>query len=95
MKKKLLFSKKNYLILFVSILFISTGFFLMSGGESKDPIIFWYIKTTNFEIDTNYGIKVIRFNPKYTKKQTIDVQFQTSKTATCNFNLKKHILLLY
>ncbi|OUW37794.1 MAG: hypothetical protein CBD44_02910 [Flavobacteriaceae bacterium TMED184] len=40
MKKKLLFSKKNYLILFVSILFISTGFFLMSGGESKDPMIF-------------------------------------------------------
>ena len=40
MKKKLLFSKKNFLILFVSILFISTGFFLMSGGESKDPMIF-------------------------------------------------------
>ena len=40
MKKKLLFNKKNYLILFVSILFISTGFFLMSGGESKDPMIF-------------------------------------------------------
>ena len=40
MKKKLLFSKKNYLILFVSILFISIGFFLMSGGESKDPMIF-------------------------------------------------------
>ena len=40
MKKKLLFSKTNYLILFVSILFISTGFFLMSGGESKDPMIF-------------------------------------------------------
>ena len=40
MKKKLLFSKTNYLILFVSILFISTGFFLMSGGESQDPMIF-------------------------------------------------------
>ena len=40
MKKKLLFSKKNYLVLFVSILFISIGFFLMSGGESKDPMIF-------------------------------------------------------
>tara|TARA_B100001029_G_scaffold11740_1_gene7918 strand:- start:982 stop:1203 length:222 start_codon:yes stop_codon:yes gene_type:complete len=40
MKKKLLFNKKNYLILFVSILFISIGFFLMSGGESKDPMIF-------------------------------------------------------
>ena len=40
MKKNLLFSKKNYLILFVSILFISIGFFLMSGGESKDPMIF-------------------------------------------------------
>ena len=40
MKKKLLFSKKNYLILFVSILYISIGFFLMSGGESKDPMIF-------------------------------------------------------
>ena len=40
MKKKLLFRKKNYLMLFVSILFISIGFFLMSGGESKDPMIF-------------------------------------------------------
>ena len=40
MKKKLLFSKKNYLILFVSILFISIVFFLISGGESKDPMIF-------------------------------------------------------
>ena len=40
MKKKLLFSKTNYLILFMSILFVSTGFFLMSGGESKDPMIF-------------------------------------------------------
>ena len=36
-KKKLLFGKKNYRFLFVSLGFISIGFFLMSGGESPDP----------------------------------------------------------
>ncbi len=40
MRKKLLFSKKNYLILFLSLFTISTGFILMSGGESEDPMIF-------------------------------------------------------
>jgi len=40
MKKKLLFNKKNYLVLFLAILTISTGFIIMSGGESKDPMIF-------------------------------------------------------
>ncbi|MBJ25399.1 MAG: hypothetical protein CMC91_07710 [Flavobacteriaceae bacterium] len=40
MKKKLLFNKKNYLVLSLAILTISTGFIIMSGGESKDPMIF-------------------------------------------------------
>jgi hypothetical protein len=40
MKKKLLFNKKNYLVLSLAILAISTGFIIMSGGESKDPMIF-------------------------------------------------------
>ena len=40
MKKKLLFNKKNYLVFFLAILTISTGFIIMSGGESKDPMIF-------------------------------------------------------
>ena len=40
MKKKLLFNKKNYLVLSLAILSISTGFIIMSGGESKDPMIF-------------------------------------------------------
>ena len=40
MKKKLLFNKKNYLVLFLAILNISIGFIIMSGGESKDPMIF-------------------------------------------------------
>ena len=38
--KKLLFGKKNYLILFLSIFIIFLGFFLMSGGESDNPTIF-------------------------------------------------------
>lgn len=40
MKKKLLFNKKNYLVLSLAILTILTGFIVMSGGESKDPMIF-------------------------------------------------------
>ena len=40
MKKKLLFNKKNYLALSLAILAISIGFIIMSGGESKDPMIF-------------------------------------------------------
>ena len=40
MKKKLLFNKKNYLVLSLAILSISTGFIIMSGGESKDPMVF-------------------------------------------------------
>ena len=40
MEKKLLFNKKNYLVFFLAILTISTGFIIMSGGESKDPMIF-------------------------------------------------------
>tara|TARA_B100000959_G_C14435705_1_gene400486 strand:- start:180 stop:401 length:222 start_codon:yes stop_codon:yes gene_type:complete len=40
MKKKLLFRKKNYLILFFSLLIISIGFFIMSGGGSENAMIF-------------------------------------------------------
>ena len=40
MKNKLLFNKKNYLVLFLAILTISIGFVIVSGGESKDPMIF-------------------------------------------------------
>tara|TARA_B110000008_G_scaffold272069_1_gene304309 strand:- start:1144 stop:1377 length:234 start_codon:yes stop_codon:yes gene_type:complete len=38
--KKILFGKKNYIILFLSLALIVIGFFLMSGGGSKDPNIF-------------------------------------------------------
>ena len=39
-KQKNLFSKKNYQWMFLGLLFISVGFIIMSGGESKDPMIF-------------------------------------------------------
>ena len=39
-QKKILFGKKNYIILFLSLAIIVIGFFLMSGGGSKDPNIF-------------------------------------------------------
>tara|TARA_B100001250_G_scaffold252211_1_gene216886 strand:+ start:1451 stop:1684 length:234 start_codon:yes stop_codon:yes gene_type:complete len=39
-QKKILFGKKNYIILFLSLALIVIGFFLMSGGGSKDPNIF-------------------------------------------------------
>jgi hypothetical protein len=39
-KKQLLFGKKNYLFLFISLLFISVGFILMSGGGSPDSNVF-------------------------------------------------------
>ena len=40
MKKKILFNKKDYKILIVGLIFIATGFILMSGGGSDDPNIF-------------------------------------------------------
>ena len=38
--KKFVFEKKNYLIMIIGLLFIATGFFLMSGGASDDPNVF-------------------------------------------------------
>jgi len=39
-QKKILFGKKNYIILFLSLAIIVIGFYLMSGGGSEDPNIF-------------------------------------------------------
>ena len=39
-QKRILFGKKNYFILFLSLIIIAIGFFLMSGGGSNDPNIF-------------------------------------------------------
>ena len=36
----MLYSKKNYLLMALSALFILVGFILMSGGQSKDPTAF-------------------------------------------------------
>lgn len=38
--KKFVFEKKNYLIMIIGLLFIATGFILMSGGASDDPNVF-------------------------------------------------------
>tara|TARA_B100000287_G_C20130499_1_gene582086 strand:- start:103 stop:348 length:246 start_codon:yes stop_codon:yes gene_type:complete len=38
--KKFLFGNKNYKVLFIAIIVISLGFFLMSGGGSQDPNVF-------------------------------------------------------
>ena len=54
MKKKFLFNKKDYKILIVGLIFIATGFILMSGGGSDDPNIF------NDEI---YNFRRIRLSP--------------------------------
>ena len=54
MKKKFLFNKKDYKILIVGLIFIATGFILMSGGGSDDPNIF------NNEI---YNFRRIRLSP--------------------------------
>ena len=39
-QKKILFGKKNYIFLFISLTIIGLGFLLMSGGGSKDPKVF-------------------------------------------------------
>ena len=39
-QKRVLFGKKNYFILFLSLIIIAIGFYLMSGGGSNDPNIF-------------------------------------------------------
>ncbi|MDG2397404.1 MAG: DUF3098 domain-containing protein [Flavobacteriaceae bacterium] len=38
--KKIIFKRKNYLILYVSIFFIILGFILMIGGGSQNPFKF-------------------------------------------------------
>ena len=38
--KTFVFKKKNYLIMIIGLLFIATGFILMSGGASDDPNVF-------------------------------------------------------
>ncbi|MEN8788461.1 MAG: DUF3098 domain-containing protein [Flavobacteriaceae bacterium] len=35
-----IFQKRNYLFMFVGLIFIALGFILMSGGGSDDPNIF-------------------------------------------------------
>jgi len=39
-KSKLLFGKKNYVIMLIGIAFIGLGFILMAGGGSDNPEIF-------------------------------------------------------
>ena len=53
-KKKIIFERKNYIILIFSIFIISIGYFIMSGGGSQNPLIF------NNEI---YNFKRIRLAP--------------------------------
>ena len=53
-KKKIIFERKNYIILIFSIFIISLGYFIMSGGGSQNPLIF------NNEI---YNFKRIRLAP--------------------------------
>ena len=53
-KKDFLFNKSRYKLLIISILVISTGFLLMSGGASDNPEVF------NFEI---YNFRRIRLAP--------------------------------
>jgi len=38
--KKILFGKRNYVILFISFIIISSGFIIMAGGGSEDPNYF-------------------------------------------------------
>ena len=53
-KRKMVFGKKNYQLMLLGLVFITLGFFLMSGGGSEDPNIF------NDEI---YNFKRIRVAP--------------------------------
>ena len=53
-KKDFLFNKSRYKLLIISILVISIGFLLMSGGASDNPEVF------NFEI---YNFRRIRLAP--------------------------------
>ena len=53
-KRKMVFGKKNYKLMLLGLIFITLGFFLMSGGGSEDPNIF------NDEI---YNFRRIRVAP--------------------------------
>ncbi|MDC3109854.1 DUF3098 domain-containing protein [Flavobacteriales bacterium] len=53
-KRKMIFGKKNYQLMLLGLIFITLGFFLMSGGGSEDPNIF------NDEI---YNFRRIRVAP--------------------------------
>ncbi len=53
-KKKILFERKNYVLLILSICIISLGYLLMSGGGSQDTLTF------NNEI---YNFQRIRLAP--------------------------------
>ena len=39
-EKKFLFGKRNYILIFISLLIVSLGFILMSGGGSDNPDFF-------------------------------------------------------
>ena len=76
MKKKILFNKKDYKILIVGLIFIATGFILMSGGGSDDPNV-WNEDINSFQrirlaptlIIIGLGIQIyaIMLNPKKRK----------------------------
>lgn len=39
-KQESLFTKENYLLMLVGMVFLAIGFFLMVGGKSNDPKVF-------------------------------------------------------
>lgn len=39
-KSQFIFQKKNYLWMFIGLVFIAIGFILMAGGGSEDPNVF-------------------------------------------------------
>ena len=53
-KKKLVFGKRNYQLMILGLVFITLGFFLMSGGGSDDPNVF---------SDEIYNFRRIRLAP--------------------------------
>ena len=38
--KEFIFQRKNYLLMFIGIVFIALGYILMAGGGSNDPEVF-------------------------------------------------------
>ncbi|MDG1571752.1 DUF3098 domain-containing protein [Robiginitalea sp. M366] len=39
-KREFVFQKRNYLFMFVGLVFIALGYILMAGGGSDDPAVF-------------------------------------------------------